>query len=97
MFICREEWTSLLNDIAVLEERVAALEELNDNQEKRICTYNQEFARLIINDKDHEDRLAQLEARLEELESRIDNDKAITDGINELMNYNPYDHVKGLI
>lgn len=97
MFICRDEWSSLLNDIAVLEEKLAALEEFNDKQEQRICTYNQEFARVILKNKEQDEKIAQLEARLEELESRIDNDKAITDGINELMNYNPYDHVKGLI
>lgn len=33
--------------------------------------------------------------RIEILEERSTSDKAIADGINQLMSYNPYDHVKG--
>lgn len=33
--------------------------------------------------------------RVEILEERSTSDKAIADGINQLMSYNPYDHVKG--
>ena len=97
MFIKREEYEALLKRISDLEaEQMIQKDHGKDIGilYKRISSVENEIEDINIGCLNN--CLEDIWTRLDNLEDRIDTDKVIMDGVNELLNYNPYDHVKGV-